>query len=145
LNAAYLHLILNHIPVLGTPFALFFFIWGLARKSLEVQKASFFAMVCVSLIAIPAYISGENAANHVEGIPGVLSSAIAAHDDAAAFAFTGQLILGVLAAIGLFQSRKNGSPRTWCTWTIFSVAVVVVGLMIWTARLGGQIHHPEIR
>ena len=145
MSAAYLHLILNHIPILGTIFSTLLLSWGLIKKSGDIQKASLFALVLVTLLAIPTYLAGESAEKQIEGLPGVWMPAVEAHDDAAAFAFTGQLIIGLMAGGALFQARKLPIPRRWATSTVLVGCLVVSGLMIWTARLGGQIHHPEIR
>jgi Na+/proline symporter len=145
MTSTYLHLVLNHIPVLGTLFVTFLLAWGLKRKSGEVLKAGFFALVCITLLAIAAYLTGESAEKEVEGLAWISMEAVHRHDDAAAFAFTGQLLAGILGGVALFLGRKHEFPPRWSTWTVFLLCLVVSGLMIWTARLGGQINHPELR
>jgi uncharacterized membrane protein len=145
MNATHLHLLLNHVPVLGSVFALGLLAFGMWRKSAELQKAAFGAFGIAALIAIPAYLTGEPAEESVESLPGVLEAIIENHETAASFAFGGILALGVIAILGLFLFRggKNISPPF--TVLILMGAITVSALMAWTANLGGQIRHTEIR
>jgi hypothetical protein len=67
------------------------------------------------------------------------------HDDAAGFAFTGSAIVGVLALSGLIGFRGGKPVKKWFSALMLAGAIGVAGLMIWTANLGGQIRHTEIR
>lgn len=53
------------------------------------------------------------------------------------------IVLGIVSLVGLWLSRKE-VPR-WFSTTTLVLALVVTGIMAWTANLGGQINHPEIR
>ena len=55
MNPAHLHLMLNHIPVLGTAFCMALG-WALIQKSEELKRVSLGAFVIVALLAIPAYL-----------------------------------------------------------------------------------------
>ncbi len=145
MNATHLHLLLNHVPVLGPVFALGLLAFGIWRKSADLQKAALGAFVIAALIAIPAYLTGEPAEESIESLPGVLEVLIENHETAASFAFGGIVALGVIAILGLFlfRGRKNISPP-FMTLMLMG-AITVSALMAWTANLGGQIRHTEIR
>ncbi len=54
-------------------------------------------------------------------------------------------ILGAAALVAGFLLRGSSSPpRRWLAG-IGLLALVVAGLLLWTAHRGGQIRHPEIR
>ena len=50
MNPAHLHLMLNHIPVLGTAFCMALVGWALILKSEELKRVSLGAFVIVALL-----------------------------------------------------------------------------------------------
>lgn len=57
MNWAHIHLMLNHIPVLGTGFGLALLAWGMMRRNDSLQRAALAAFVVVALAAIPVYLA----------------------------------------------------------------------------------------
>lgn len=145
MNAPHLHLLLNHVPVLGAAFGLGLLAFGLWRKSDELKKTSFGVFVIAALLAVPVYLSGEPAEEGVESLPGVSKAIIEQHEEAAEVAFTAIIVLGVIALVGLFLFRRGRVVPTWFTSLMLIASITVSGLMAWTANLGGQVRHTEIR
>lgn len=145
MNAIHLHLMLNHIPVLGTAFGLGLLLYGLWRKSDELKKTALGVFALVAGIAVPVYLTGESAESDVAALPGVSKPIVEQHDEAAAVAFTGVLVLGIAAAVGLFRFRRGRSLSAGFSLAMVVAALIVSGLMAWTANLGGRIRHSEIR
>lgn len=144
MNYPHVHLLLNHIPVLGTGFAFLLLAAGLWRKSDDLRRAALVLFVVVALVAIPTYLTGEPSGEILVKQGGVSSWQIERHDSAAEVALTAMECLGALALICLFlEWRKLAAERPLRLLTV-AVAVVVIGLMAWTANLGGQIRHPEL-
>jgi hypothetical protein len=81
----------------------------------------------------------------VEKFPEVSKPIIERHDQAAAIAFTAILIAGIAAFIGLLRFRRGKKTPPWFIGSILGALLVVSGLMVWTANLGGQIRHTEVR
>ncbi|MBZ5551163.1 MAG: hypothetical protein LAO21_00485 [Acidobacteriia bacterium] len=145
MNLAHVHLLLNHIPVLGTGFGLILFIVALLRKSEELRKACHGTFVVVALLAIPAYLTGDPAERVVKNLPGVSKSIIEAHDDAASASLIALSILGVVSMVGFILMWKSRPVPQWFTILLLALALIVTGMMAWTANLGGQIRHTEVR
>jgi len=145
MNGAHLHLLLNHIPVLGTFFGLALLAFGVWKRSDELRRAALGTFVIVALAAVATYLTGEPAEDVVKGLPGVSRPLISRHEDAAGIARAGSIALGVLALGGLIWLRWGRQIKTWFSTLVLGTAIIVTGLMTWTANLGGQIHHPEIR
>ncbi len=141
----HLHLITNHLPVIGTAFALGLLGFGLWRKSADVTKAALGAFVICSLLALPAYFTGEPAEHAVKRMSGVSQSTIEEHQEAATVALIGIAVLGVMSLTGLIFFRHGKPVPAWPGSIILIAALAVCGLMGWTAMLGGQIRHTEIR
>jgi uncharacterized membrane protein len=144
MNGAYLHLILNHLPVLGTLFGLLLLAYGLVRQKPDFLKASLGVFVLVALAAGAVYLSGEQAEEVVEHMAGISDALIEPHEDAGWIALIGAGVLGVLSLGGLIWFRKREIPRTFSLAALV-LALVVSGWMGYTANLGGKINHPEIR
>jgi anti-sigma factor RsiW len=138
MNLTHLHLMLNHAPILGTLFGLGLLGFGLWRKSMDNQKAALGILVLAALLAVPVFLTGEPAEDAVENLPGVSRPTIEAHEEAATWAFVGTGLVGVSALGG----ADRLSPRQTA---VLGTSLLVGGLMAWTANLGGQVRHSEIR
>jgi hypothetical protein len=145
MNATHLHLILNHIPVLGTAFGLGLLAWGLWRRSEEVKRSAFAVFVLIALFAIPTYLTGEPAEDGVKGLPGVSSPIIERHEEVAGVALTGVLVLGIGALASLLWFRAGKLIPAWLSVSFLVASLTASGLAAWTANLGGQVRHTEIR
>jgi hypothetical protein len=145
MNSALIHLLTTHLPVLGILFASILMLYGLIRKSKELKRAALIGYVLTALTGIPAYLSGEEAEDMVEGLPGVTEQYIEEHEDFAKFSFIGIEIVGVISLAGLYASRKNANMISTFSKGVILPSLVVVGMMAWTAHLGGMIRHTEIR
>ncbi len=145
MNATHLHLLLNHLPVLGTAFGLGLLLFGLWRTSNELKKTALGVFVLVALAAVPVYLTGEPAEEGVESLPGVSKSMMDSHEEAAGVAFVAVLVLGVASLGALVGFRPGKSLPAWCGNSVLVAALIVGGLMAYVANLGGQIRHSEIR
>lgn len=145
MDATHLHLMLNHVPVLGTAFGLGLLIFALWRKSEELKSAALAFFVITALFSVPVYLTGEPAEDVVEPLAGVSKTIIEQHENAAVVAFVGSLVLGVVALGRLILFRRKKIASAWFGFVTLASALIVGGLMTWTANLGGQIRHTEIR
>lgn len=144
MNLAHMHLLLNHISVVGLPVGLIFLVYGLVKKNTHVQRFSLIVLIALAAFIIPAYLTGEPAEELVENIPGVTKSLIHAHEEAAEASLSLTLFTAGLAAVALWAHRKEKLTRQ------ASLAVVVIAIMAtlsiaYTCSLGGQIRHSELR
>ena len=144
MNAAHLHLLINHVPVLGTVFGLILLGVALLRRSPELLRASLVAFVLTGIAAAVAYLTGEPAEGRIEDLAGVSEALIGRHEDAAVVSLVGASILGLVSVAGLVRLRLATLPK-WFNAAALAVALFTAGSMAWTANLGGQIRHPEIR
>ncbi|MBL9169233.1 MAG: hypothetical protein JNN07_15945 [Verrucomicrobiales bacterium] len=145
MNLIHLHLALNHVPVVGTFFGVGLLAYALWRKSEEVKRVAMGVFVIVALMTIPVYLTGEASEDPAKELPGVTAAHIERHDQAAAIAFTSVLVSGIFAFVGLVRFRGGRQLPSWFTSTLLAASLIVSGLMGWTANLGGQIRHTEIR
>jgi uncharacterized membrane protein len=142
MNAAWAHLVLNHVPILGVAFALPLLAVALFRRNETLLRAGWVALVVVALVAGPVYLAGEGAEEIVEDLPGVSHDAIEAHEEIALFALIGAVTLGVVSLAARVLSRRGPAPE-WLRIGSLVLALVVAGIMTATADKGGRIRHPE--
>lgn len=139
----HVHLLLNHFPVLGAVIGLGLLLLSIVRRSGALRRAGLEVWFVVSLLTVPAYLSGNAAEQAVAERPGVSMAFIAAHEDAAVWALVLMQITGVLAWLALWQDRRTAAPRATFA-AVLLLSALTVAAMARTATLGGEIRHPEI-
>ena len=142
MNAAHLHLAINHAPVITFAVSLVFLLLALVRRNATLSQVALSLTVASALLCLAAYLTGS-------GAVAVLRDFDHNHPAMSAHARFGKLTMfaaiatGLLALIGLFATDK-GVPRKWLVGLI-TLAVMAVNLMLTaTATLGGDITHSEI-
>src|ERR1700694_4708570 len=146
MSAAHVHLLLNHIPILGTIFGLLVLGYGMLMRSDEIKKTSLGVFVITALLTIPVYLTGDGAAQIVNNLPGVSTAIIQQHDQAATITMVAIQIIGALSLLSLWLSwRSRQELRNWMMLAILTLALISSGLGAWTGSIGGQIRHTEVR
>ncbi|PYR84011.1 MAG: hypothetical protein DMG19_17725, partial [Acidobacteria bacterium] len=125
MNLAHLHLILNHIPIIGTIIGLGLFIVSLVGNTDDLKRASLMVFAGVALLALPTFFSGVGAQGAIR-------------KDAA---------VGALALVGLWRRDRLFTGKPWSSnlAVILCFSIVTAGLMARVGATGGDIRHPEIR
>lgn len=144
MSIVHLHLLLNHVPVVGTLFVALILIAALRLKSSDMSKLGIWLLVGIGALSTAVYFTGEPAEDAVENLAGVSQAGIQAHEFAAEVSFVVAAIVAGFALMALWMTRKNTVPRS-LTNAFLVLTLVVAGFMTWTANLGGQIRHTEIR
>lgn len=144
MNDAYLHLIINHVPIFSMIFGLFILAWGLWKKKDSIQRI---ALVLFVLGAIAGYVSvetGEGAEEVVEDyVANISHDAIHNHEEAAEIAMWFSIVTGVLALAGFFVANYNPRFKNALMGVLLISAIAAVGTLLYTAYEGGKIRHPE--
>ena len=144
MNLAHLHLLLNHVPVIAFPICAVLLALALLRRNSDVAKVALGLLAAAGAITIVVYLTGEPAEELVESLAGVSESLIEAHEEAALVATIASGLVGAGALIALLALRGRVVPRR-VTWVSLLVTLAAAGTLGWTANLGGQIRHTEIR
>lgn len=145
ITSVHIHLLLNHLPIIGTFVGILLLLSAIVRHSEELRRVSLATFVIVAVLTIPVYLTGEGAEEAVEGLPAVTEALIEEHQDAALVSFIASGVLGVIALAGLWRYRPGAQVPRPLVNGVLLLAIVVGGLMVWTGGLGGQIRHSEIR
>ena len=145
MNLAHVHLLVNHIPVLGVALGLVVLAAAAARHHTVVAKCALVLFVISALAAIPTYLTGEPAEELVESAAGDVEAWVEPHEEAALISLVLVEGLGVLSIIGLWTSRHRPALARGVMASVLVLAAITAGSLTWTANLGGQIRHSEIR
>lgn len=145
MNAAFIHIALNHVPVMATFFAAGFGFGGLLlEKPLWLAFARRLILIA-AIFSVPTFLSGARAESRVEHVAGVDSTLIDAHEESGEFALQAALGLGAITLVTFWCERRRGAVPRWLTLTFVGGALILSAIFARTAHLGGMIHHPEIR
>lgn len=144
MSLVHLHLLLNHVPVIGLLFVLLVLGVALWRRNSETGKLGIAMLVGIAAVTAVVFLTGEPAEEAVENFAGVSEMVIHQHEDAADAALIATSVAGVAALGLLLLYRRRELPR-WAVSGTLALVLVGGGLMAWTANLGGQIRHSEIR
>lgn len=144
MSPVHAHLLLNHVPVIGIFIVVFILAVALARQNDGIAKLGLVMLVGIALVTVAVFLTGEPAEEAVEDLAGVSESLIHSHEEAAKAAFIATGIAGAAALALLFGYRRRALSR-WVLGASLALTLAVGGMMAWTANLGGQIRHTEIR
>lgn len=145
MNYPHLHLIINHVPVLGSVFALLLVAWSMVRGSREVRRLALWVALIAGLSVYPAYFTGEEAHEQVEDFPGFDQNSGEEHEEAAEFALVVLLVTAGAAAVALLLGRGGRTEPGWARGAVLLGLVLSTATLARTAWIGGEIRHEEIR
>ena len=144
-NGAHFHLVLNHLPIIGTFVGLILLVAAMLLRSDTLKRTALIAFVSTAILTLPSYLTGESAEHAIIGLPGIERDLIETHQDAALIASLAVGILGAVAAYGFVRYRRAKIIPQWFIVAVLALAVLGGGLMLRAGNLGGQIRHTEIR
>ena len=144
MNYAHLHLLLNHVPVIGSIVGFGLFLISFFGKNEDLRRSSYIIFAAVALVTIPAFLSGFGAEQMIKG-PGVSDALISRHEGSALLSLWFMELTGAFALVGLWQSHATAPPSRWNVWAVMLFSVLTVVLIARTGNTGGDIRHPELR
>jgi hypothetical protein len=106
---AHLHLIMNHVPTVGSVVALALLILGYARRNEHLKHVGLELLFVIAVLTLPVYVSGVAAHRELREIKEVSDDAIRIHQDVALFGFAWMEFAGFIAWVALWQWRRRGA------------------------------------
>lgn len=143
MDQAHLHMLTNHIPIIGTFFALMVLAFGMFRKHNQIIILGYWLILISVIGGLIAFYTGEAAEEVVEGIQGVSDKVIHDHEEA------GEIVMGFLYATGIAAVLALVLEKLKKLQSLAAIAVLLIGIGLFgtSARagyLGGQIRHTEL-
>jgi uncharacterized membrane protein len=143
MNPAHLHLLLNHLPVIGFGIGLALYVVAIVSKKLDLQRAGLVILFLAAAFTIITYVSGNDAREMLKKTPGISNPLMEAHETAALVAFVFMEITGFFSWIGLWTWGRPSRFVRWNVGIVLILSTLAFGLMSRAAYMGGAIRHPE--
>lgn len=145
MNLAHIHIVLNHIPSLGTIACLVLLATAMFTKDERLKKRTFVVLVMIALTLLPTYISGMEAMRIIRDQPAFSRALVEVHHNSAMITLLLMTATGTLAWFGLWEFRRfNRAGKITSVGTLLAAAVTSAAIL-YTAGLGGKVSHPEVR
>jgi hypothetical protein len=145
MDTGHLHLMLNHLPVLGAPALLGLLAWGLVERIPAITRGALWLAVGLAVVTGVVYLTGEAAEELVEGLSTFQEPLVEHHEEVALWATLILAGTGCLAAAALWRSRRGATLSPALTRMVLVsllASTIAVGVTAWT---GGPIGHAELR
>ena len=139
-----LHLLTNHLPIIGTLAALLVVIFGMIRRNDGAIAAGLIVYAVMAFTALPAYFSGEEAEERVEHIAGIEHKVIHEHEEMAELSVWLTAISGVVALGAVFAQKKKPALAPNLALTFVVLAVIAFVQAARTGHEGGKIRRPDL-
>ncbi len=146
MTAAHFHLLLNHMPILGSLFGLILLFVGLIRNNRILQKAGLATFVLMAIVTIPAFLTGEPAEHMVEDFAGFSHEMAHEHEELGEKGLIIALVLGAMSGLLWFLlSRNKHLNYKKALWGTLVVGFITFLFMVLIGNHGGKIRRPELR
>ena len=109
MNQTHIHLLITHLPIIGTALGALVLIHGIWTKSNSTLIAAYNLLVISAIGAGIAYATGEGAEETVEHLQGISKNVIEEHAESALTSLIGLIVVGVIAVTVLFITLKSTS------------------------------------
>jgi hypothetical protein len=143
-NLAHLHLIINHVPTVGSVAALGLLLLGYLRRNEHLKHVGLELLFVIAVLTLPVYASGVAAHQELRPFKDVSDDAIKIHQDAALIGFTVMEFAGFVGWAALWQWRRHGRANPGVVAAATVLLILALAVMARAANLGGEIRHPEI-
>lgn len=144
MTQTHLHLLINHLPLIGSLLGALVLIHGIGTKSEQTKIAAYYIFILSAIGATIAYFTGEAAEESVKNIQGVLETNIEQHEDIAIFALISLSLLGLISIIGTYSIYAKMFWSNAFAYLILVLSILSFALAARTGFLGGQIRHTEL-
>lgn len=145
MNQAHLHLMINHLPIMGTVVGLVVLLSGYVLKNPVVKQTALgiFIFSCFGILG--AHFTGEGAEEIVEELPDVNHKLIHRHEDLAAIFGWSLFAVALLSVLTLYLDIKNKNGSKILYLLIMATSILTLVFAKQAATSGGEVRHAEIR
>ena len=143
MNFDHLHLLLNHVPIIGFFVGVGLFVASFTGSNQDLRRSSLIVFAVVALLTIPTFVSGVGADRTIAGQPGISDALVRRHEGAAMLGLWFVMATGAAALMVLWRSQRPAGPSRANLATVLVLAIVASILMGRTGNTGGDIRHPE--
>jgi uncharacterized membrane protein len=144
MSPVWMHLLVNHVSIVGTFIGLTIVIVGLFMKSSVVKNVGLIVFVATGLTVYGAFLTGEPAEEAIENLPGISEQVIHNHEEAARWSLTAMSAALVFCLLTLFYKPQNAVVRNAIMTAFLITSVVAYAVIIKTSHDGGLIRRQDL-
>lgn len=141
MNAAHLHVLVNHVPIIGFLLGLGVLLAGVCLQQTIVRQTGLLLLFLTALTSIPAFYSGHGAEEIAEEF--ATKPAIEEHEAAAERAYYLTLAAGAAAGLAFIAGYKQLKWERYAAIGTIVLAAFSSAALVRTGYLGGSIRHTE--
>jgi hypothetical protein len=143
ITPAHLHVLLNHIPIIGLPIMAALLIWGLLRREDAVIRVALIGTVLVAIGTWGVDLTGDPAIDDIRDQAWFNRAVVHAHEDAGDKTNILAIVAGI-AALGTLVMARGGKPvsRPFAVGSLLLLAFAAM-CAFWAGWEGGKIRHTE--
>jgi len=145
MNWAYLHVIINHFPIVGVIIGTLILIAGMVFKNEGIKISWLGTIVFAALAAVVVDLTGDPARETVRGMPDIVLSLISRHENMAVISLFIIIPAGLMAAVTLYSIWKKVKAVRFLLIMTLIISLISCAAMGYVGRTGGQIRHTEFR
>jgi hypothetical protein len=145
MNLAHFHIVVNHIPSLGSILGLLLLALGIYKKDETIKQSAYFVLVLITMAVLPTYVSGAEAQRIVKTSASYSAGMVQLHQNLAMVTLLAMTFAGMFAWFGAWEIRRHKRSASFTTAATLILTTAAVVLVLDTASIGGKINHSEIR
>lgn len=145
-NWAHIHIMLNHIPIIGVPIIAILLLVAFIRNDRSLSILAHWLLVAISAICTIVYLTGYGAHKELHEL-GLDHKIMLPHHEFSIWALASVLALGAWSIHYNYQLKRNHHQFNFKRMISISLigALLTSILLSITANMGAKINHPEIR
>jgi predicted MFS family arabinose efflux permease len=117
----------------------------LISKNIILENTGLVTLVIITVLSIPAFLTGEGAEETVEDLQGVSEYYLEQHEDLAEIAIWLMVTTGLLALVTYIRVKVKNTRNALLKIITVMLASGTFGVMTVVGNYGGKIRHSEIR
>lgn len=145
MNWGYLHLVLNHFPIVGIILGTMLLVAGLIVKNQGVKGSGLTLVLFAVLSSVATYFTGDPAKDAVQGIPEAADAFINRHEDIATIGMYLMIPAGLLAGMSMYSIWKKERSADFLIIVTLVLSFAASVAFVYTGKTGGLIRHSEFR
>lgn len=144
MNAAHLHLLINHAGIFGLLFSTLVLVAGMLFKIPVLNRTAMVGFLLAAVSVAVTMNSGEGAEELLEKVIPLNESVVEAHEESAELSAWLAGVTGLISLLGLFLSLRNRQVPALFLPALLIAALAASVSIVNTGRLGGKIRHTEL-
>ena len=145
MNLAHVHIVLNHVPSLGSIAGFLLLAAGIYKRDEALKQFAYGVLVLISMAVLPTYVTGAEAQRIVEKSPAYSAGMVQLHQNAAMITLLCMTAAGMFAWLGMWEYRRHSRSGPLTTVATLISTMAATASVLLTASIGGKINHLEIR